>query len=268
MIGWLSKRVQKTVCCDHRPSAAPMNLREAVSARRFDIEPPNTDILTLKLSARGIEYILLEMGRSYIDFVDSLSARYPTLTALAGFLRSGANPAYTSRIRVVHVDNNSIADQTRDLKLAELLSRLNDYITFPQLGGMVVLLEDPGPDEIEKLGSALDIDPIFFCGHVATAYKDVEKEPPPPIMTMFPSQASSQEFVHIHCQKVLDLGVERLLAGTTYTLVLPGNCPRQVRLMQPLSGRQLALLRTCTSVLRKRLGENTWVCTSPLTNPP
>jgi len=200
------------------------------------------------------------MESNYSKFVDSMSARYPTLTALARFLKPGSqNPVHASSIRAIDIDRNGAANQTRDMKLAELLHHIKNHATSQQASGVVVLLEDPGPVDIEKLGVALDINPLFFGGHVATAYEDVEKQPPPPIMTMFPSHGATQDFIHIHCQKVVDLGEERLFRGTPYKLIVPGNIPRQVRLMQALSGRQLGLLRMCTSVLFKRLSHNTWI---------
>jgi hypothetical protein len=145
------------------------------------------------------------------------------------------------------------------MTLDELLYHIKNHATSQLASGMVVLLEDPGPVEMEKLGVALDINPLFFGGHVATAHEDLEKQPPPPVMTMFPSQVATQDFIHIHYQKVLDLGEERLLHDMPYKLTIPGNIPRQVRRMQALSGRQLGLLRTCTSVFFKRLSHNTWI---------
>ena len=166
------------------------------------------------------------MESKYTEFVDFLSARYPTLTALARFLRTGPqNPAYESLIRVISVDRNGAADGARDVTLAELLYHIKDQATCQQASGTVVLLEDPSPAHVEKLGAALDINPLFFAGHVATGYEDVEKQPPTPIMTMFPSQGAAQDFIHIHYQKVLDLGDERDLQGTPYKLAVPGNIP-------------------------------------------
>jgi hypothetical protein len=206
------------------------------------------------------------MESKYAKFVDSLSARYPTLTALAGFLKPGSqNPVHTSSIRVVDLDRNGAADWTRDMTLAELLHHIKNHAISQQASGVVILLEDPGPVDVEKLGASLDINPLFFGGHVATAYEGVEKQPPP-IMTMFPSQAATQDFIHIHYQKVVDLGKQRLPRDTPYKLIVPGNIPRQVRRMQALSGRQLGLLRTCTSVLLKRFSHGTWICMT-LSNP-
>ena len=197
----------------------------------------------------------------YTQFVDSMSTRYPTLTALADFLKRGSqNPVHASSIRILDIDKNGAANQTRDMTLDELLYHLNNCATSEQVSGVVVLLEDPGPVYMEKLGVALDINPLFFGGHVVTAHEPVEKQTPPPIYAMFPSQIISQDFIHIHYQKVVDLGEERQLRGTPYKLIMPGNIPREVRQVQALSGRQLALVRTCTAVLFKRLSHSTWVC--------
>ena len=147
------------------------------------------------------------MESKYAKFVDSLSARYPTLTALVGFLKLGSqNPVHTSSIRVIGLDRNGATDWTRDMTLAELLHHVKNHAISQQASGAVILLEDPGPVDMEKLGAALGINPLFFGAHVATAYEDVEKQPPPPIMTIFPSQAATQDFIHIHSQKVVDLG--------------------------------------------------------------
>lgn len=205
------------------------------------------------------------MESTYTEYVTALSDRYPTLTSLARFLREGSqNSVYPSGIQATNIHENGAVDQTRDITLAGLLDHIKYHATQPQTSGVVILLEDPGPVDMAKLGAALDINPLFFSGHVATEYGDVEKRPPPPIMTMFPSQVATENFIHIHFQKVIDLG-EILPRGTPYKLIVPGNIPRHIRRMQTLSGRQLGLLRTCTSVYLKKLNDKTWVCTNPFT---
>jgi hypothetical protein len=132
------------------------------------------------------------MESKYKQFVHSMSTRYPTLTALAGFLeRDSQNLVHASSIRIVDIDKNGAANQTRDMTLDELLYHIKNHATSEQASGVVILLEDPGPIYMETLGAALDINPLFFGGHVVTAYEDVEKRPPPPIMAMFPSQIVS-----------------------------------------------------------------------------
>jgi hypothetical protein len=72
----------------------------------------------------------------------------------------------------------SISNQTSTTKLIGLVnSGLNK--------GIIVTVESIHPDDVESLGSCLDIDPFFFCGHIAPSYADIERNPLPPLLALY-----------------------------------------------------------------------------------
>lgn len=87
--------------------------------------------------------------------------------------------------------------------------------------GLVILLEDPSASFVKTLGSLLDINPLFFDGHIATFYEPIEKRPLPPETTMFPSQVASQNFIHLHSQRVINLGDSAALLSHPSKFIMP-----------------------------------------------
>ncbi|KAM7182567.1 hypothetical protein V8F33_014213, partial [Rhypophila sp. PSN 637] len=112
---------------------------------------------------------------------------------------------------------------------------------------------------ISLLGEILDVDPIFFAGHVTTDFKDIEKAPAPPSLALFPSQIAERGYLHLHYQQVLDLGSADAFKFSSYSLKTESNIPRNVRRLPHLSDRQLALARACCSVLVKKVNSS-WIC--------
>lgn len=122
---------------------------------------------------------------------------------------------------------------------------------------IIAVVENLHPEDVELLGSSVDIDPFFFCGHIASSYQDT---PPPPLLALPPSRITSQTYFNIHYQRVLDLGDESTLRHVPYDLSLPDNVPRTVRRLPALGGRSIGLLRACTSVMKKHLPNGLWIC--------
>jgi hypothetical protein len=118
----------------------------------------------------------------------------------------------------------------------------------------LLLIENISTTLIAVLGTALDIDPIFFTDHIATNVEDFESAPPPPSMARLPSYICERGYLHLHYQQVLDSGNMNQFSGVKYALKTISNTPRNVRRLAPLAGRQLALARACCSLLVKDLG--------------
>ena len=129
--------------------------------------------------------------------------------------------------------------------------------------GRILLVENIQPHLISLLGEILDVDPIFFAGHVTTDFKDIEKAPPPPSLALFPSQIAKKGCLHLHYQQILDLGSAGSFKSSSYNLKSDSNVPRNVRRLPHLSGRQLALARACCSILVKKI-KGLWICKSYL----
>ncbi|KAJ5170292.1 uncharacterized protein N7500_003075 [Penicillium coprophilum] len=122
--------------------------------------------------------------------------------------------------------------QSQEISTNGLVALVNSGLSK----NILAVVENIHPTDIETLGSYFDIDPFFFCGHIASSYEDIEKTHSPPLLALPPSRLISRAFVNIHYQKVLDLGDESVLGPTSYHLALSANVPRRVRRLPVLSG--------------------------------
>lgn len=122
--------------------------------------------------------------------------------------------------------------------------------------GRVIFIENIGPDLISYLGQSLEVDPLFFAGHVSTDFQDFEKAPLPPSLALLPSQIAERGYLHIHYQQVIDLGSAEQFRDTAYALRTDSNVPRNARRVPHLSGRQLAITRGCCSIFLKKLKDS------------
>jgi hypothetical protein len=210
---------------------------------------------------------LIDMASSYKEFVGRLVARNPSLMSLLAFLNSdGSQTLSESIVSCIETDGGGNVITHERTHVEQLVSKV---LSLPcrssrDIGGfitsLVVVIDNLHPADVETLGSALDINPLFFGGHIASSYQDIERSPAPPLMALLPSQITSQDFFTIHYHRVLDLGEQSALGHLPYKLVLPGNIPRVVRRVPPLSGREIGLVRSCCSVLKKKLPNGTWIC--------
>ena len=186
-----------------------------------------------------------------------MASRNPSLTALSEFLFHQPRILFESTVSCIEIDGDGIASPHQKISVDELILRVRTAKS------LIAIVENIHPNNIEALGSSLDIDPFFFCGHIASSYQDVEKTPPPPLMSMLPSRIASRDFLNIHFQKVLDLGEECALHHVPYKFIAPGNIAREVRRLPALSGRAIGLLRGCISILKKQLTDDNWICKCP-----
>lgn len=194
---------------------------------------------------------------SYRDFVYSRCQTNPCVTGLADYLRCG--PGAASTIVTLDYPRGGQSAPT-PLTVAEAdLAKLVDTTSVSHV--RVLLVENIRPHLISVLGEILDIDPVFFAGHITTDFKDIEKAPPPPSLALFPSQIAEKGYLHLHYQQVLDLGSVDAFKSTSYSLKSDSNVPRNIRRLPYLSGRQLALARACCSILVKEI-KGSWICKS------
>ncbi|KAK4189474.1 hypothetical protein QBC35DRAFT_430671 [Podospora australis] len=189
---------------------------------------------------------------SYRDFVQSQCQSNPCVTGLAEYLGCGSGTAST----IVTLDYPRPAPSPLTITEANLAKLI--YATST-IHGRILLVENIRPHLISLLGEILDIDPVFFAGHITTDFKDIEIAPPPPSLALFPSQIAERGYLHIHYQQVLDLGSADLFRSSSYSLKSDSNVPRNIRRLPHLSGRQLALARACCSILVKKIN-GSWIC--------
>ncbi|KAI1735869.1 hypothetical protein F4680DRAFT_452531 [Xylaria scruposa] len=199
---------------------------------------------------------------SYSDFVTHASARNPTLSALSSFLGNRGRNPYTSKIITTEVDAEGQANDYTTIKRQDLVAKIRDFqqqASQGRAGGLLIAIEDPGPNELNDIGAILDIDPFFLAGHLAVSYPAIEQCPSSPLHGLLPSRIASVEYINIHFQKVLDLGYERNFESSPYKMEIQGNTSRHLRILPSLSGRKIGIARSCLSVLKKRIGDNAWI---------
>lgn len=192
---------------------------------------------------------------SYIDHVRQQAQTNPCLNPLIDYLSKAHR--FKSRVHIldVHTSPYSIL-QAVEIPEVEISSICQDD---PLVCTRIVLVENINSRLMSRIGEALDIDPLFFAGHVITDFKDIEKAPLPPSLATLPSIAAEKGYLNIHFQRVLDLGSSDTFRYVAYSLTTNSNTPRNVRRLPSLSGRQLGLGRGCCSMLVKR-SKNTSTC--------
>ncbi|CAI4218905.1 unnamed protein product [Parascedosporium putredinis] len=201
---------------------------------------------------------------SYRDYVASRSRMNPCLTTLVKHLDRESGSGYSA----VVLDYPQKGGPRVERLGAAAAACISQFLRTPAtIHGRILFVENIQPRTIGLLGESLDIDPVFFANHISTHFEDIEKAQPPPYLSLFPSRIVENNHLHIHCQRVIDLGSADEFSGSAYAFRTNSNVPRNVRLLPPLSGRQLGLARTCCSVLLKRFN-NSWICLIIVDPPP
>lgn len=199
------------------------------------------------------------MEPSYSQYVPTMASRNPSLGALSNFLHQQPRTVSNSIVSYTEVEGTGISGPIQKSSTGALAAHVNAGFTK----SIVAVVENLHPRDVEFLGSSVDIDSFFFCGHIASSYREIEKTPPTPFLALPPSRITNRTYFNILYQTVLDLGEESTLRHTPYDLKLSGNIPRNVRRLPALSGRSVGLLRSSISVLKKDLTEGLWVCKWP-----
>lgn len=209
------------------------------------------------ISPSSTNTILMTTKLSYIDHVRKRTHTNPCLRPLVDYLVK--EPRFRSRVHIldIHTAASSVLQAVEIPE--EEISRI--YQHSPLVSTRIVLVENINSRLISQIGEALDIDPLFFAGHVITDFKDIENAPLPPSLATLPSIAAEKGYLNIHFQQVLDLGSSATFKNVAYSLKSDSNTPRNVRRLPSLFGRQLGLGRGCCSMLVKRL-KNTSICKS------
>ncbi|KLU92789.1 hypothetical protein MAPG_11774 [Magnaporthiopsis poae ATCC 64411] len=199
---------------------------------------------------------------SYEDFIVARSRTNPCVSGLARYVKQ---PPFASASRLVVVDYPAddnklpIPQEITALELSKLLACPNSSTAGPR-PKRVVLVENIQPQTLIILGQILEVDPVFFAGHVNTNFQNIEKAPLPPSLALFPSQLAEKGFLYVHYQQVIDLGNSSMFDALPYALKTDSSPPRNVRRLPPLSGRQLALARGCCSMLSRKMSDGSWIC--------
>ncbi|KAF4453130.1 Zinc transport protein ZntB [Fusarium austroafricanum] len=188
---------------------------------------------------------------SYTDFVVHQAQSNPCIWGLSQYLKKATNS--TSRIIFIDLPQN----QVKQVPVRPISAKAEECVelttSIPPNVTRLVFVENITPNIINQIGKSLDIDPLFFADYITTDFRDLEKQPPPPSLAILPSLISEKPYLHLHYQRILDLGSSETFRDSDYVLHTNSNAPRNVRRLVPLSGRQLALARANCSILFKRI---------------
>lgn len=139
---------------------------------------------------------------------------------------------------------------------------LREMMTIPPgKQGRVILIENIDRHTVSYLGALYGISPLFFATHIDNIVHNFEDCPPPPVFATSPSRFCGQDWVNLHYQRVLDIG-EGPESGVD-TLFFDSNITQRVKILASLSGRRIALARSCCSVIKTSNTANQWICQYP-----
>ena len=182
--------------------------------------------------------------RDYKQFIEYCGLANPSIRPLSQYLsHSTQKPSLV--LQVKFTDQEPVLSNHVILSEASLTHSL--HLSGCE-SGSVLIIEDIAPSLLLYLGEQLDIDPIFFANHIITEHKDLENNPSPPSLALFPSQLSQRGHLHIHYQQVVDFGTAPAFTNSTYALKSDSNVSRNIRRLPSLSGRHLGLARGCFSI--------------------
>ncbi|KAK8005399.1 hypothetical protein PG990_011436 [Apiospora arundinis] len=201
-------------------------------------------------------------GQTYRDFVRAQSLSNPCLESLVGYLgRTSPTPRNDQySIHHIQVRQDGLITAHTDLNGVKSLIDETSNPKSEKLLGSILVIEDICPATVELLGRRLGIDPIFFCDHINTAFPRTGSDPLPPHIVSFPSMIRNRGFVNIHSQRILDLGYIADSTTASYDVSVSGNYGRSARRLVPIANRQIALVRSCCSVLLKQFPGCPWLC--------
>ncbi|KAF4436472.1 Zinc transport protein ZntB [Fusarium austroafricanum] len=187
------------------------------------------------------------METSYEDYVRQRAQKNPCLNSLVDYLQE--TPGTVCKGYLMFTDSASVSACHFAADMIPEISRPS-----PVESTRLVLMENIHSTSICQLGEQLGIDPMFFAGHVTTDLQDMENALLPPSLTTLPSTSAERGYINIHYQQVLDLGSSALFEDAPCSLKTDDNISRNVRLLPPLSGKQIGLVQSCCSIIVKKIG--------------
>ena len=115
---------------------------------------------------------------SYRSFVAEESQKRSRLQNLLAFLNEDIARQYACRITCVEFSRLSASPSAFPVDHDHLDVLLHGNIRDSDFHGRLFIIEDLSHEVVEKLGSALNIDPLFFASHIDTTYVDIAKARP------------------------------------------------------------------------------------------
>ncbi|KAI1383059.1 uncharacterized protein F4822DRAFT_440757 [Hypoxylon trugodes] len=206
------------------------------------------------------------MSSPYFDYVQNLSQESPGPSLLFEFLRGSCLQPEVEQlgcnIASLEFYEDGVTEYSRlnAEKLASQISRYAKHDTASKAVGLCVLVEDVRPDVVEILGGAFDINPNFFGEHIEKSFVEIERNPPSSLMTSLPTRVGSEGFVNIHYQRPINLGDTDTHSDFPYEIYLRNKVTRPGRCLPALFGKRIGFIRSCFSMLHKRINDDRWIC--------
>lgn len=209
----------------------------------------------------------------YVEFVEYRSQRNPCLKPLVDLLKNGQKSTkirtkpnfvwidYTQK----HMNRPNHTKTTLETVVSDV-HQIKQSVSSPPSPDFrrILIVEDIDVDSIIKLGSNLDLDPVFFAHYLLTDFGDIEKAPAPASSSLLPSSLIERDSIHMHYQQIIDIAVQKQTSSRIYKYKTPGNVRRAVRCLPSLSdGVQPAIMRGCCSTTLKQFNAGSWLCKYP-----
>lgn len=213
-------------------------------------------------------------AKNYQEHVEKVSKRKPSLAHLCQFLSCPSSAHRPCRIAsliitkagtptVRNEDISGLASiletytnessQFNDDEKSQHTCRDNASTNQAHPQGRILIVEDLSKEIIELLGSSLDVDPLFFAGHLHTPWSDREAQTPH--QCTLPSQAQRRNFVNIHYHRIVT--VNRTIPPAR-KLLRSMNIARKLVHLNIDKGQGIGIVQHCTSVLLSKRGSS-WI---------
>ncbi|KAF2103912.1 hypothetical protein NA57DRAFT_70124 [Rhizodiscina lignyota] len=182
------------------------------------------------------------MNESYRHFAERQQKRNPSLETLLQFLATASSRTSTCRIISLDFYNDTLSPRQREIQVERLAHLLGDQ--GDGFVGRFVICEDLDPLIIEWLGTALQIDPMFFAAHIH--HTSVGPGSDPPSLVTLSSILHAKEFVNLHFHRVIefqDAPPNRRMFQTSIV-------PRKIMAVRVTGNKWLGLEQHCCSILR------------------
>lgn len=191
--------------------------------------------------------------RSYKSFIAERAQQNPHLQDLHEFLQKDTVSQNAGHIVCLEFSTGNGLPNRRNLNLEGLKLLLGNEVKGDDLCGRILIVEDISSDVVEKLGSLLNIDPLFFALHMNTSEIDITKTR---IQTaVLPSTKRSHNFLNLQYHRVIEFENLR----SEQTVFRDMNVPRKVKMLSQLKGINIGLARHCCSILRTKRKDGLWL---------
>lgn len=127
--------------------------------------------------------------------------------------------------------------------------------------GLVVIIADPCPKEMEDLTSIACLNPRFYQEHLASnRYAKFEESHIDDLIATLPSQKSLTDSVHLHYQRIVYMVSDNDSMKPSTRLHVEGHTKRRGCLLPQFCESFVGLARACISITYSKVSHSKWIC--------